>query len=105
MVKYLKKIYRKKRQRFMHYVQFIKFMCSDINYHFELYMRFKNIIHSYDNLIDSRIRILYFKSFISTIFNVEEKLKIMIHHYRFMQEFIEHEKLLELFRNGIKCWS
>jgi uncharacterized protein VirK/YbjX len=48
---------------------------------------------------------LYFKSFISTKFNVEQKLEIINHHYSFLKNSFKKEEIKELFEIGIQCWS
>jgi uncharacterized protein VirK/YbjX len=57
------------------------------------------------NLVDTRIYTIFFKSFVSTIFNVEQKLEIINHHYIVIKTLIDEPILTELFKEGIKCWN
>jgi uncharacterized protein VirK/YbjX len=103
-VKNIRKFFRRKQQRQRLYIQAVKFFATNILFHFKLIRRFKKIVHSYHGLIDSKVNNLYFKSFISTKFNVEQKLEIMSHHYSFLKNIFDDKMLEELFTTGITCW-
>jgi uncharacterized protein VirK/YbjX len=103
-VKNIRKFFRRKLQRQRLYVQIIKFFATNIFFHLKLVRHFKKIVCSYNGLIDSKVNYLYFKSFISTKFNVEQKLEIMSHHYSFLKKLFDDKMLEELFTTGITCW-
>lgn len=92
-------------QRLKLYFEVIKFYTLITFYHIDLIRKFKNVINSYGIAIDQRINTLYYKSFISTGFNVEQKLEIIIHQYTVLKNIFRTEAVIKLFNGGIVCWS